>query len=111
MSPVARRFRIGSATVVFAVVSLVWFVFARSTLAGLLSGSVNSPAEIADIAMSHAISATIPLVIVTVIAFITVNVSQSEGLSWLFAGAAFLISAIGFVLWMSRQVLSVASGE
>jgi hypothetical protein len=107
MSPVARRFRVGSATVVFAVVSLAWFAFVLSISKDLLAGSVRSP-ELADVAMSSGIKATVPLVIVTVIAFVTVNVSQSEGLSWLFAGAAFLISAIGFVLWLSRQVGSVA---
>ena len=108
MSSVAKRFRVGSATMVFAVVSLAWFVFALAIQKDMMSGSGRTPAEMTDIAMPYAINTTIPLVIVTAIALITVNVFQSEGLSWLFAGAAFLISAIGFVLWLSRQFLSMA---
>jgi cellobiose-specific phosphotransferase system component IIC len=59
-------------------------------------------------ALRYAVIATIPMVVVTAIAMITVNVSQSEGRSWLFAVVAFLVSAVGFVLWIGPYTLAAA---
>jgi hypothetical protein len=48
------------------------------------------------------------MVVVTAIALITVNASQSEGVSWLFAVLAFLIGAVGCVFWLAPYILTVA---
>jgi hypothetical protein len=102
---VARRFRIGSATIVFAIASCAWFAFVWTTLLAMLPKMVTNPESQA---IRYAVIATIPMVVVTAIALITVNVSQSEGRSWLFAVVAFLISAVGFVLWIAPYTLAAA---
>jgi hypothetical protein len=102
---IARRFRIGSATVVFAIASCTWFAFVWSTMQVLLPQMMRDPGAHA---LRYALVAAIPMILVTAIAMITVNVSQSEGLSWLFAGVAFLVSAIGFTLWIAPYTLAAA---
>jgi hypothetical protein len=102
---VARRFRIGSATIVFAIASCAWFAFVWSTMLAMLPKIVTDPEPRA---LRYAVIATIPMVVVTAIAMITVNVSQSEGRSWLFAVVAFLVSAVGFVLWIGPYTLAAA---
>jgi hypothetical protein len=102
---VARRFRIGSATIVFAIASCAWFAFVWSTMLAMLPKIVTDPEPRA---LRYAVIATIPMVVVTAIAVITVNVSQSEGRSWLFAVVAFLVSAVGFVLWIGPYTLAAA---
>ena len=102
---VARRFRIGSATIVFAIASCAWFAFVWSTMLAMLPKIVTDPEPRA---LRYAVIATIPIVVVTAIAMITVNVSQSEGRSWLFAVVAFLVSAVGFVLWIGPYTLAAA---
>jgi hypothetical protein len=101
---VARQFRIGSATVAFAIASCAWFVFVWTNLLKMLSKTVTNPESQA---IRYALIATVPMVVVTAIASITVNVSQSEGLSWLFAVLAFLIGAVGCVVWMAPYLLVV----
>jgi hypothetical protein len=101
----ARRFRIGSATVVFAAASGAWFAFIWSTMKALLPQIMRSPE---GPALRYALIAAIPLVVVTAIALITVNVSQSEATAWWFAGSAFLIAAIGFVVWFAPYTLAAA---
>jgi hypothetical protein len=102
--PAARRFRIGSATVVFATASGA-FAFVWSTMVAMLPKMVTDPGPQA---IRYSVIATVPMIIITAIAFISVNVSQSEGASWLYAGIALLATAIGFVLWLSRYVLAAA---
>ena len=102
---VARRFRIGSATIVFAIASCAWFVFVWTTMQAMLPKIVTNPGPQA---IRYAVIATIPMVVVTAIALITVNVSQSEGLSWLFSVVAFLIGAVGFALWIGPYTLAAA---
>jgi hypothetical protein len=102
---IARRFRIGSATIVFAIASCAWFAFVWSTMLAMLPKIVTDPEPRA---LRYAVIATIPMVVVTAIAMITVNVSQSEGRSWLFAVVAFLVSAVGFVLWIGPYTLAAA---
>jgi hypothetical protein len=102
---VARRFRIGSATIVFAIASCVWFVVAWTTLRNMLPKMVTNPESQA---VRYAVIATVPMVVVTAIALITVNASQSEGVSWLFAVLAFLIGAVGCVFWLAPYILTVA---
>jgi hypothetical protein len=104
--PAARRFRIGSATVVFATASGAWFAFVWSTMVAMLPKMVTDPGPQA---IRYSAIATAPMmIIITAIAFISVNVSQSEGASWLYAGIALPATAIGFVLWLSRYVLAAA---
>jgi hypothetical protein len=102
---VARRYRIGSATIVFAIASCAWFAFVWTNMLAMLPKVVTNPGPQA---IRYAVIATIPMVVVTAIALITVNVSQSEGRSWLFAVVAFLIGAVGFVLWIGPYTLAAA---
>jgi hypothetical protein len=101
---VARQFRIGSATIVFAIASCAWFVFVWTTLLKMLAKTMTNPESQA---IRYAVIATVPMIVVTAIASITVNVSQSEGVSWLFAVLAFLIGAVGCVVWIAPYLLSV----
>jgi hypothetical protein len=102
---IARRFRIGSATIVFAIASCAWFAFVWRTMLGMLPKIVTDPEPRA---IRYAVIATIPMLVVTAIALITVNMSQSEGVSWLFAIVAFVVTAVGFVLWIGPYTLAAA---
>lgn len=101
MTTAPKRFRIGSATVVFAIGSCAWFVFVLSVLK-------QAPRATLGLMLRYALIATIPMLIITSIACITVNVSGSEGVSWLVAGVAFVIGAFLFVQWLGFYALGAA---
>jgi hypothetical protein len=101
---VAGRYRIGSATIVFAIASCAWFAFVWRTLLAMLPKMVTDPEPRA---LRYALIATIPMVVVTAIAMIAVNASQSEGVAWLYAVLAFLIGAVGCAFWLAPYALSV----
>ncbi len=105
MTTAPKRFRIGSATVVFAIGSCAWFVFVWSVLSPV---AAKVPPASGGGVLRYALIATIPMLIVTAIACITVNVTQSEGVSWLVTGVAFVIGALMFVSWMGPYALSAA---
>jgi hypothetical protein len=92
----ARPFRIGSAAIVFAIAAVGWFWLAWSTLT-----KIDAPGATPETALRLSIGVTVPLVIVTAIALIARNVTQSEGQTWIISLVAFLVAAIGFAIWLS----------
>jgi hypothetical protein len=103
MTKAPRRLQVGSAAIVFGIASVSWFLLAWSTIEKIAQGVPNaSPAT----NLKLAIGVTIPLVIVTGIALFVRNTTGSETQSWIAAGVAFVIAAIGFVSWLSYWATS-----
>ena len=103
MTAHVKRFRAGSAAVVFAILSVVWFFFAWITMDKLGQGV---PGATDWTAFKYAVVFTVPLLVIVAIAAVVRNTTGSEGTSWLAALAMLVIVVlVGFSL-LSRAALS-----
>jgi len=83
----------------------VWFAFVGSTVSTQFAKSMAAPE---GPALFLALIAVVPLLVATLVAWIAVNVSQSEGLAWLAAVMALLIAGILGFLWLAPYTLAAA---
>ena len=103
MTASVKRFRAGSAAVVFAILSVVWFFFAWITIGAMGRGV---PDATDWTALKYAVVFTVPLLVVVAIAAVVRNTTGSEGTSWLAALATLVVAVlVGFSL-VSRIALS-----
>lgn len=104
MTTAPTKFRVGSATIVFGVLS-AFFLLSHSLIFEPRAIAAKLPP---GTGVWAAVRFTIPLFGVTAIALWTINATQSEKQSWIFAGLAFVIALIIYGAWISHLALGFA---